>query len=78
METSAKESINVQTAFDRVLSEIYKIATKNAVKEPGKSSPTVKKGASLSTGEDEVKEKDKKIQLSNKKAKSGGKKKGCC
>ena len=78
METSAKEATNVQFAFERVLNEIYKIATKNAVKEIKPSSPTVIKGKKVS---EEV-EPEPKVTASHKldagklKKKEGSKK--CC
>ncbi len=77
METSAKDSTNVQTAFERVLGEIYKIATKSAVKEVKQNGQTVSKGKKLEEGGDaEPAEEQKRVKLSRKKV--AKKKGGCC
>ena len=77
METSAKESTNVQVAFERVLTEIYKIATKNAVQEIASSAvPAVPKGKKVEEDGGQKKE-EKRVRLNakqTKKKKSGG----CC
>ncbi len=85
METSAKDSVNVSVAFERVLNEIYKIATKNAVKETRPNVTTVSKGKKVEEGDAEPaaqpapvtgKKNVKGVKLDAKKTKE--KKKGCC
>lgn len=77
METSAKESINVQIAFERVLNEIFKIANKGSVKTVSGGVSNVAKGKSLDSTDDNPKPKDRKIKLEPgnvNKRKEGG----CC
>ena len=78
METSAKDATNVQVAFERVLNEIYKIATKNAVKEIKANVSAVTRGKKLDQEEapPAAPVKNDKVRLSSKKAKET--KKGCC
>lgn len=79
METSAKDSINVQIAFERVLTEIYKIATKNAIKDskPGSSLLSVGDKISGADEENEISINDRKgIHLDSKKPKRNSN--GCC
>ena len=78
METSAQDSTNVQTAFERVLNEIYKIATKNAVKNTN-ATQTASIGQGRKINSDEAEEGNKRVHLDAKKTKKlkDGKSK-CC
>ena len=75
METSAKDRTNVQTAFERVLQEIYNITTKNSVKDPTTKTTNLAKGTSINQKEPEE-DKKKGVKLSSNTKKKD--KKGCC
>jgi Ras-related protein Rab-11A len=75
METSAKDNTNVSTAFERVLHEIYKIASKNSLKEPEKKQSKMDKGVVM---DDEVEEKRDNVKLKKKNTEKKKKKGGCC
>jgi len=76
METSAKDRTNVQTAFERVLQEIYNITTKNSVKDPTTKTTNVSKGTKINQKEPEENTK-KGVKLSSENTRKKGKK-GCC
>lgn len=80
METSAKDSINVQIAFERVLNEIYKITAKNAVKEPKSGVTGLDKGKKIDAGdeEDEGPVEPRKGDRLDPKKLNKKRKQGCC
>lgn len=79
METSAKDATNVEIAFERVLTEIYKITAKNVVKEPKSDLVKLDKGKKLDgkEDEDEAPVRAKGVRLDEKKTKNKNKS-GCC
>lgn len=81
METSAKDATNVQTAFRRVLEEIYKIVSRSAIKEVKQDErAAVSRGRRLEDKEEDVGSsgKDGRVKLNSRQLSAEGRRKRCC
>ena len=79
METSAKDSTNVKMAFEKTFFEIYKLLTKNTVKDSKRKVTKIGKGKSLNITEDGIDsiQRNDCVKLERKKL-NPEQKNGCC